>query len=62
MTEIHLLTILLTILIAVLVFMDHRRAELGQAVRHLDRTAICGTAVGYVSLVSTLIFWAAFRG
>lgn len=43
-TEIHLLTILLTILIAMLVFLEHRRAERGLELRYLDRTAIYGTA------------------
>ena len=61
-TEIHLATILLTILIAVLVFRDRRRAERDLPVRYLDRTAISATAAGYVALVGGLILWAAVRG
>ena len=60
-TEIHLATILLTILVAVLVFRDRRRAERDLPVRYLDRTAIYATAAGYVALVSGLILWASVR-
>ena len=61
-TEIHLITILLTILVAMLVFLDRRRAERGVEVRYLDRVAIFGTAAGYAGLVLVLILAAALRG
>lgn len=61
-TEIHLATTLLTVLVAVLAFLDRRRAEREEPVRYLDRVAIYGTAAGYVSVVLALILWAALRG
>ncbi|MGD9508606.1 MAG: hypothetical protein AB7I59_20125 [Geminicoccaceae bacterium] len=61
-TEIHLATILLIIVVAGLVFLDRRRAERGVQVRHLDRTAIYLTGAGYVALVASLILLAALRG
>jgi hypothetical protein len=61
-TEIHLATILLTILVAMLVFLDRRRAERGREVRYLDHVAIYGTSVGYVASTAILILWAALGG
>jgi hypothetical protein len=61
-TEIHLATVLLTILVAMLVFLDRRRAERGREVRYLDHVAIYGTALGYVALMAILILWAALGG
>jgi hypothetical protein len=60
-TEIHLATILLVIVVAGLVFSDRRRAEQGVKVRYLDRTAIYATGAGYIALVAILILFAALR-
>ena len=59
-TEIHLATILLTIVVAVLVFLDRRRAERDEPVRYLDHAAIRCTAAGYLAVITLLILWAAF--
>jgi hypothetical protein len=61
-TEIHLATILLVIVVATLVFLDRRRAERGVRVRYLDRSAISITVAGYVTLIVGLILIAALRG
>ena len=58
-TEIHLATILLTILVAALAFRDLRRVERQQPVRYPDRTAIGATAAGYLGVVTLMILSAA---
>ena len=61
-TEIHLVTILLTILVAVLAFLDQYRAESGRPVRYPDRLAIGATSAGYAVVIAILILAAAVPG